>query len=258
MRLNLSSILAFSEPRDKFLADHKKPNEDELLTPLKIGDGFLFAVADGLGSYQGAKEASRFVCDFLRKNHKMSHHYLELLLKKDLKNGFDEFINNLPPEYIKASTTLSLCFIDDEGLSIWHVGDCRVYIKQKNKLMQLTNDHTQYQQLLDKKIYSKKELAEKKISQSTLTNAISSFIELVNDYTFIPFESLQSEYGDTISILIMSDGAYQFWDQRKYFSRITMNDIVKFGNALKRRIENKGPVDDYTTIGITFNYSPKK
>ena len=51
----------------------------------------------------------------------------------------------------------------------------------------------------------------------------------------------------------MSDGAHQFWEQRKSFSKITMSDIIKFGNALKRRIENKGPVDDYTVIGVTFN-----
>ena len=54
-------------------------------------------------------------------------------------------------------------------------------------------------------------------------------------------------------MLIMSDGAYQFWDQRKYFSKITMSDIIRFGNALKRRIENKGPLDDYTMVGTTFS-----
>ena len=50
----------------------------------------------------------------------------------------------------------------------------------------------------------------------------------------------------------MSDGAYHFWDQRKNFSKITMGDTIKFANALKRRIENKGPIDDYTLIGTKF------
>ncbi|MNT01959.1 hypothetical protein D3C72_1364460 [compost metagenome] len=91
------------------------------------------------------------------------------------------------------------------------------------------------------------------MSQSTLINAISPFIDLENDYTFIPHNSLKNEYGQNISILIMSDGAYHFWDQRKNFSKITMSDLIKFGNALKRRIENKGPIDDYTLIGASFN-----
>jgi serine/threonine protein phosphatase PrpC len=253
MILNLNSVLAFSEPRDKFLVENKKPNEDSFLIPFKKGNGILFGVADGLGSYKGAQEASRFVCDYLKINQEISHNYLEKSFKKDLEDNFTNFISSLNPEYNKASTTLSFCFLDDFGLSIWHAGDCRVYIKQGNKLVQLTHDHTQYQQLLDKKIYTKKELAEKEFSQNTLTNAISSFIELTNDYIFIPSSSLQTDFGENISIFVMSDGAHQFWEQRKSFSKITMSDIIKFGNALKRRIENKGPVDDYTVIGVTFN-----
>ncbi|MNV16177.1 PP2C family protein-serine/threonine phosphatase [Acinetobacter calcoaceticus] len=253
MKINLSCVSAFSEPRDKFLTEMNKQNEDSFLVPIKKGNGFLFGVADGLGSYDGAKEASNFVCNYIQDHQEINHNYLEYDLKKELKDSFNTFINNQNSNYIKASTTLSFCYIDDSGLSIWHVGDCRVYIKQGNKLLQLTKDHTQYQKLLDKKIYSKKELNELKVSQSTLINAISPFIDLENDYTFIPHNSLKNEYGQNISILIMSDGAYHFWDQRKNFSKITMSDLIKFGNALKRRIENKGPIDDYTLIGASFN-----
>lgn len=249
----LNSILAFSEPRDKFLIEKKKLNEDSILSPIKKGNGFLFGIADGLGSYIGAQEASNFVCNYLLNKEKINHDYLEHSFKTDLKESFNNFISSLPHDYNKASTTLSFCLLDNLGLSIWHAGDCRVYIKQGIKLVQLTTDHTQYQQLLDQKIYSKKELAEKNFSQNTLTNAISSFIELNNDYIFIPYDVLKQEYGEDISVLIMSDGAYQFWDQRKYFSKITMSDIIRFGNALKRRIENKGPLDDYTMIGTTFS-----
>lgn len=252
MKITLSCISAFSEARDKFSSEKNKPNEDSLITPQIKSNGCLFGVADGLGSYVGAKEASSFVCNYIESFKQISHEYIKSCLKEDLKLNFQDFIQNQNPEYMKASTTLSFCFLDDSGLSIWHVGDCRVYIKQDTKLIQLTCDHTQYQKLLDKKIYSKKELNEKKISQSTLTNAISSFIDLDNDYTFISYDSLKNEYGSEVSVFIMSDGAYHFWDQRKVFSKITMSDSIKFTNALKRRIENKGPIDDYTLIGIKF------
>lgn len=252
MKITLSCVSSFSEARDKFSPERSKQNEDSLIVPFKKSNGFLFGVADGLGSYHGAKEASYFVCNYIENLQQISHEYLEHSLKEELKINFQNFIQSQNSEYIKASTTLSFCFLDDSGLSIWHIGDCRVYIKQDTKLIQLTNDHTQYQKLLDKKIYSKKELNEKKISQSTLTNAISSFIDLDNDYTFIPYDSLKDEYGEEISVFIMSDGAYHFWDQRKNFSKVTMSDTIKFTNALKRRIENKGPIDDYTLIGTKF------
>lgn len=255
MKITLSCVSCFSEARDKFSPERSKQNEDSLIVPLKKSNGFLFGVADGLGSYHGAKEASSFVCNYIENLKKINHEYLEYSLKDELKINFQNFIQSQSSEYIKASTTLSFCFLDDRGLSIWHVGDCRVYIKQGTKLIQLTSDHTQYQRLLDKKIYSKKELKEQNISQSTLTNAISSFIDLENDYTFIPYDLLKEDYSQEISIFIMSDGAYHFWDQRKIFSKVTMSDVIKFGNALKRRIENKAPIDDYTMIGATFNLS---
>src|SRR5690606_27250926 len=165
MKITLSCVSCFSEARDKFSPERSKQNEDSLIVPLKKSNGFLFGVADGLGSYHGAKEASSLVCNYIEDLKKINHEYLEHSLKDELKINFQNFIQSQSSEYIKASTTLSFCFLDDRGLSIWHVGDCRVYIKQGTKLIQLTSDHTQYQRLLDKKIYSKKELKEQNISQ---------------------------------------------------------------------------------------------
>lgn len=252
MKIKLNCISAFSEPRDKFSTEKNKPNEDSLVPLLKRNNGYLMAIADGLGSYEGAQKASSFVCDYLLNTMQISHGYLESAFTDGLKNNFYKFIQNQSSEFTKASTTLSFCFLDDVGLSIWHVGDCRIYIKLGTKLVQITNDHTQYQKLLDKKIYSKKELQEQKVSQNTLTNAISSIIDLEPDYIFIPLDSLIMEFGHDISIFIMSDGAHHFWEQRKTFSKMTMSDTIKFSNALKRRIENKGPIDDYTLIGASF------
>jgi serine/threonine protein phosphatase PrpC len=61
-------------------------------------------------------------------------------------------------KFSHAATTLTFCFVDDEGLHIGHVGDCRLYVKTDSKLKQITKDHTQHQKLLDDKIYSKSEL----------------------------------------------------------------------------------------------------
>lgn len=252
MKIILNSVSAFSEARDKFSPEKSERNEDSFVLPLSKKNGFLFGVADGLGSYLGAKEASSFVCNYIENLPNISHEYIEKHLSYELKGKFQQFIENQSNDYSKASTTLSFCFLDTNGLSIWHVGDCRVYLKKENKLAQVTSDHTQYQQLLDQKIYNKRELKEQNINKSILINAISTLLELENDYIYIPSESLKMEYGHEISIYLMSDGAHHFWEQRKKFSPMTMGDIVKFGNALKRRIENKGPIDDYTLIGATF------
>jgi len=251
MKITLNSVSAFSETRNKFFPEKGQKNEDSCILPLKKQDGFLFGVADGVGSYLGAKEASNFVCDYVQSISKISHEYIENYLSNDLQENFQKFIENQNIDYSKASTTLSFCFLDSEGLSIWHVGDCRVYLKKETKLVQITNDHTQYQQLLDQKIYNKRELKEQNISKSVLTSAISTLLELDNDYIYLSYEALK-DYGQEISIYLMSDGAYHFWDLKKSFSKATLSDVTRFSNALKRRIERKGPIDDYTLLSLNF------
>lgn len=248
MKLKLNNISVFSEAKEKFFSEKTKDNEDSFFISVNRKEGFLFGVADGVGSYIGAKEASNFVCNYIPNILNLNHNYLEYSLKNDLNENFEEYINGLSNDYFRASTTLSFCFLNDEGLSIWHVGDSRIYIKKHNKLVQLTTDHTEYQALLDQKIYNKRELKEKNISSSKLTNAVSTFMDLEHDYIYIPYESLKEDYGSEISIYLMSDGAYHFWDLKKAFSKATMDDTIKFANALKRRIEKKGPIDDYTLI----------
>ncbi len=255
MKLKLNNVSVFSEEKEKFCSEKTKENEDSFFISISREEGFLFGVADGVGSYKGAKEASNFVCNYIPNISNLNHNYLEHSLRKDLNENFEEYIKGLSTDYFRASTTLSFCFLNDDGLSIWHAGDSRIYIKKDNKLVQLTNDHTEYQELLDQKIYSKRELKEKNISSSTLTNAVSTFMDLENDYTYIPYESLKEDYGQDISIYLMSDGAYHFWDLKKSFSKSTMDDTIKFTNALKRRIEKKGPIDDYTLIAFNFHLS---
>lgn len=251
MNITLNAVAAFSEMRNKFSSENLKKNDDSFISPLKKQDGFLFGVADGVGSYLGGKDASSFVCNYIESNQKISHDYIENYLARDLKESFQIFIENKSSDYAKASTTLSFCFLNTDGLSIWHIGDCRVYIKKENKLIQVTHDHTQYQQLLDQKIYNKKELREKNITKSVLTSAISPLLDVENDYIYINYETLK-DYGQDISIYLMTDGAYHFWDLKKSFSTSTLTDITRFTNALKRRIERKGPIDDYTLLSLDF------
>lgn len=251
MKITLNSVSAFSEMRNKFSPEMSQKNDDSFISPLKKQDGFLFGVADGVGSYLGAKDASNFVCDYLESIPKISHDYIENYLTKDLKESFQKFIENQNSDYSKASTTLSFCFLNSKGLSIWHVGDCRIYLKKETKLIQITNDHTQYQQLLDQKIYNRRELKEQNINKNVLTSAISPFLELDNDYIYVSYEELK-DYGQEISIYLMTDGAYHFWDLKKSFSKATLTDITRFTNALKRRIERKGPIDDYTLLSLDF------
>ena len=117
----------------------------------------MIAVADGVGSYDGAQNASqsaiRELPELVRKGNLQNMTSLFFSLKEGVSS-----LSEMNIKFSHAATTLTFCFVDDEGLHIGHVGDCRLYVKTDSKLKQITKDHTQHQKLLDDKIYSKSEL----------------------------------------------------------------------------------------------------
>ncbi|HHF6548331.1 TPA: PP2C family protein-serine/threonine phosphatase [Haemophilus influenzae] len=214
-----------------------RQNQDHILAPQKYQSGYLFAVADGVGGYKGGEIASQIAIQNLMR---------------DPQNVFQATlaeIKQLPEEYQRASTTLTFAYLTEEGLHIGHIGDCRLYIKQGNKLRQKTKDHTTHQRLLDEKIYTKKELKEQP-GKNIITTAISTQVEMKPDEFFIPIDELKDENNE-VFIYIMSDGAHHFWEHRPRFSDATMQSTSRFAAALQKRIE-KAPTDDYSLVAVQF------
>lgn len=214
-----------------------RQNQDHILAPQKYQSGYLFAVADGVGGYKGGEIASQIAIQNLMR---------------DPQNVFTQSlaeIKALSEEYSSASTTLTFAYLTEEGLHIGHIGDCRLYIKQGNKLRQKTKDHTTHQRLLDEKIYTKKELKEQP-GKNIITTAISTQVEMKPDEFFIPIDELKDENNE-VFIYIMSDGAHHFWEHRPRFSDATMQSISRFSAALQKRIE-KAPTDDYSLVAVQF------
>lgn len=230
--INLLSSSIFSFPKNT-----ERKNQDAIFSPNQYKNNYLFAIADGVGGYAGGEIASQIAIECLTES--INNIFARSLAK----------IKALPPEYAKASTTLTFGYLTKDGLHVGHIGDCRLYIKQGNKLRQKTKDHTSHQKLLDEGIYTKKELKELS-GKNIITTAISTQVEMKPDEFFIPIEELKDENGE-IFIYLMSDGAHHFWEHRPRFSDNTMKSITKFSAALQKRIE-KAPVDDYSLIALQF------
>lgn len=241
--ISLLNSASFSYPKDI-----ARGNQDSFITPVKRGTGFVFAVADGVGSYVGAKEAAVSAVDYLARLTEF-----ELREPKNVLLGARDKVIELSesyPEYSKSATTFSYCFLDEHDLHIGHVGDTRIYIRKNNKLQVLTKDHTQHQELVDEGIYTKKELISLP-GRNALTSALSRSVELKSQELIIPLSELIDNNG-LINIYIMSDGAHSFWEKRPRFSPETLLKSPRFASSLQRRIENNGPIDDYTLVCASF------
>lgn len=234
-----------------FAKDHTKTNQDSILPPVFIENGVLFAIADGVGSYKGGEYASKIAIEHL------SNIKNQLELSSDLKYTFSKIrekilrLDNINPDYKHAATTLTLGFIDNKNLYIGHIGDCRIYIKDSNNhLKQLTKDHTQLQELVDEKLYTKKFLQDKKV-KNILTTAIANNVEMKVDIFSTPLDELVDNE-NKLSIFLMSDGTHKYWDKRPRFSLNTLNNITRFASSLKKRTEYFTPIDDYSLVALTI------
>ena len=107
-----------------------KQNEDSILLPIRLDEGYLFGIADGVGSYEGAREASNTATNFLMSLNQNS------IIKNsqfiDIKEIFEkikykiELLSNENEIFKDAATTLTLCYVDNYGIRIGHIGDSRL------------------------------------------------------------------------------------------------------------------------------------
>jgi len=241
---NLISASFFSCPK---VVD--RLNQDAMLPPIKIGNGYLFAVADGVGGYRGGREASQMVTDYVMKN--FSREFDNNL--KDLFPNLKEKIkclSDVDKDYVNAASTLTLSYVTDEFLYIAHIGDCRLYVKKGIKLIQLTKDHTQHQAYIDDGVFTARQLRHAK-GKNILTTAISKTLDLQFDIISTPLGELIDEDG-SLTLFIMSDGAHSFWEKRPKFSINTLSEPSRFISSLKKRIESGPPVDDYSVVCAKF------
>lgn len=241
--ISLCKSTAFSYPKTE-----SRLNEDSILITKKVSEGFILAVADGVGSYEGAYQASSTIIKYINDLDSFDYNDGEKFFS-ELKDSIKK-LSEIDENYRNAATTLTLAFINSNKLYVAHIGDCRLYVLQNDKLRCLTKDHTQHQKFLDEKIYTKKELKNLD-GGNIITSAISQKFLRTYDFFNVPITELLQSNGK-LSLFLMSDGAHYHWEERPRFSTSTMNNVLRFGNSLHNRILNKGLIDDTSFIGAEF------
>lgn len=228
-----------------------RTNEDSILPPQLLGDGYLMAIADGVGSYAGADQASRAAIKCIREipADDWARGVSSKLIFSEIKRRVSE-LSDHDQNASEAATTITFCYVNSKGVRIGHIGDCRAYIRKGIVLKQLTADHTQHQRLMDEGLYRPNEL---KLlgGKNTLYAAVSKKLDLHYQDLWLPYSELNPDALD-FDIVLMSDGAHQVWDMRSRFAQTTMSDPNRFAASLKRRISWIGPSDDYSLVFSKF------
>ncbi|WP_068468010.1 Stp1/IreP family PP2C-type Ser/Thr phosphatase [Candidatus Protochlamydia phocaeensis] len=133
-----------------------RQNNEDFWTQL-LDDQF-FVLADGMGGHQAgeiaSKEAANHLCTIFKEKLISSDKSLKSV-QKHLLEAIQEvnsliFRMGLEHEGMRGmGTTLCCIFLHPKGIVYGHVGDSRIYRLRKNKLEQLTHDHSLLRELID-------------------------------------------------------------------------------------------------------------
>jgi serine/threonine protein phosphatase PrpC len=131
--------------------------EDSL--DLHLPKGQLFVVADGMGGYAGGREASRLAVETVGR----TYYATEASIIESLKCAFHEanrviydYSVNHPQFYGMGTTCVAFVVSNGNGYAA-HIGDSRLYHITRDKIVQLTSDHSKVAEMVRRGILTPEE-----------------------------------------------------------------------------------------------------
>ncbi|MCH8034908.1 MAG: Stp1/IreP family PP2C-type Ser/Thr phosphatase [Bacteroidetes bacterium] len=138
--------------------------------------GLLYIIADGMGGHAGGKKASRLALNVVSQVYfSLSSNNISDCLQGAFNSANSKIYQTSEEElqFKGMGTTCTALVLEKDFAYIAHVGDSRVYRITHEKIVQLTQDHTQVAEMYRQGILSKKE-AKHHPSKSVLIRALGT------------------------------------------------------------------------------------
>lgn len=215
--------------------------------------GLLFIVADGMGGHIGGKDASNLAIQIVsREYYSFDSEIISNCLKYAFKTANFRIYQSSKDEMQshRKGTTCSALVIEKNVAFIAHVGDSRIYRINNSSIEQLTNDHTQVEEMLRKGILSEEE-AKNHPSKSILVRALGIESEVEVDI----IESIPINSGD--NFVICSDGLGKVFPE-EIKEIILSNTPESACKELIKLANERGGHDNVTVQVIRINGKDEK
>jgi serine/threonine protein phosphatase PrpC len=233
----------------------RQHNEDSYLVE---DDAKLFLVADGMGGHAAGEIASRIAVDSIS----------EFILHSKSDDGtwphaYDEHFRRSTNRLMAAvrlantrvleamrkdarlrgmGTTVVACLVDDDLISVAHVGDSRAYLIRDKRLSRITNDHSWVFEQVQAGMLTEAE-AEKHPLRNVITRALGGALQVSPDAS-----EIEAQPGDVY--LLCSDGLTGMVSEDEILRVVTQNDgdLKKACHQLIDVANEHGGLDNVTAV----------
>ena len=199
----------------------------------------LFAVADGMGGAKAGEIASRLAAAAVREEEGDRVDVAELIHEAN-RRVFERARDDASASGM--GTTMTVALVEDDHVTIGHVGDSRAYRLRDHALEQLTEDHSLVAELVRSGRLSPEE-AETHPQRSVITRALGTEADVDVD-TF----TVETRPGDLF--LICSDGLTTMVEEDRIAEVVEQNrdDLERAAKQLIADANRSGGEDNVTVI----------
>lgn len=236
-------------------------NEDNLvfMRPFdyktRTSHGCLALVADGMGGYRYGELASKMATDIISRHYFDAKHNIETALRKSFEKANRAIYQQAAKDtrFKGMGTTCTGVVLLGDEIYLGHVGDSRAYLLKGDRVIQLSNDHTLVQHLLDTGQISQEESLSHP-QRNVVTRAMGTSSKLQAD---VLKHKLRFEIGDRL--LICSDGLYEYVQEEELKRILSGTKLNLAAQSLIDLAKQRGGHDNISVLIVeTFQANPNQ
>jgi PPM family protein phosphatase len=221
---------------------------------LSVSKGQLFVVADGMGGHAGGQLASDIAVRTLGVAYaSASTEDIRESLLQAFQKANEEILAHARayPQYTGMGTTCTALVLQNTNAVIAHIGDTRVYRIGRNRITQLTDDHSKVAEMIRRNIITKEE-AKRHPERSHLYRALgirpAVEVDIIDRVPIRP----------PVTFLMCTDGLYNHVDDdemRRIVGVLPPDEAV---NELVNLANDRGGLDNISVQIIRVNPSESR
>ncbi|SHI39435.1 protein phosphatase [Propionispora hippei DSM 15287] len=213
---------------------------------------YLFAVADGMGGHAAGEVASGLAIRALLEKVEAGYGKIPLQnLMEDAISHANELIYQVSlskPEYLGMGTTLTAVYVEADTVYWSHVGDSRLYLFQKDNMLQITSDHSLVWELFLNGNITRDEM-QTHPQRNMLTRAVGTSSDIKIDSGVFQWKP-----GD--HLLLCTDGLTNMLSEQDILQILAVNSVAVEGQKVVDNLIDKaneaGGMDNITAIWLQY------